>query len=75
MFFLFWKDFGVNRLTVPALFFLEIDPQGKILGVSTLPKSLHKQPEGLAIATDGTIYIANEGQGKTAKLVIYRLRK
>ena len=54
---------------------VEIDPQGKILGVAKLPKSTHKQPEGLAIAKDGTIIIANEGQGKTAKLVVYPARK
>ncbi|MGH7491718.1 MAG: SdiA-regulated domain-containing protein [bacterium] len=75
---------GLERHPVTGNFFvlannglamIEIDPQGKIMGVSTLPKSLHKQPEGLAIATDGTVFIANEGQGKTAKLVMYRLRK
>jgi uncharacterized protein YjiK len=57
-----------------GLAIVEFDPQGKILGVSTLRKSVHKQPEGLAIAADGTILIANEGQGKTAKLAIYRPR-
>jgi uncharacterized protein YjiK len=55
-----------------GLAIIELDTQGKILGISTLPKSIHKQPEGLAIAIDGTIFIANEGQGKAAKLVIYR---
>ncbi len=54
---------------------VEIDPQGKILGVSNLPKSVHNQPEGLAIAKDGAIYIANEGQGKSGKLAVYRPQK
>lgn len=51
---------------------VEMDAQGKILGVSTLRKAVNKQPEGLAIARDGTIFIANEGQGKMAKLAVYR---
>lgn len=62
-------------LAYNGLAIVEIDPLGKILGVSTLRKSVHKQPEGLAIATDGTIFIANEGQGKTAKLAIYQPAK
>ncbi len=72
---------GLERHPVTGHFFVlafnglaiaEIDPQGRILGISKLHKSTHKQPEGLAIAKDGTMVIANEGQGKTAKLVIYR---
>lgn len=50
---------------------IEITPAGKILGVSELKKSSNPQPEGLAIAQDGTLIIANEGQGKAASLTIY----
>lgn len=50
---------------------VELDPTGKILGVSELQKSSNPQPEGLAIAQDGTLIIANEGQGKAASLTIY----
>jgi uncharacterized protein YjiK len=54
---------------------IELDPAGKILGVSELKKSINPQPEGLAIANDGTIIIANEGQGKAGSLTIYSPRK
>jgi hypothetical protein len=38
-----------------------------------LPKSVHPQPEGLAIAPDGTAIICNEGSapGKPGRLVVY----
>ncbi len=62
-------------LAYNGLAIAEINPEGKILGVSELKKSLHPQPEGLAIANDGTLIISNEGQGKTATLVIYSPRK
>lgn len=50
---------------------IEINRAGKLLAVSTLPKSVHDQPEGLAIARDGTLVIANEGPKKSGTLVIY----
>lgn len=50
---------------------VELDRTGKLLGVTKLPKSVHSQPEGLAIARDGTLIIANEGQKKAGTLVIY----
>ena len=50
---------------------VEIDPSGKIIGISDVKKSVNKQPEGLAITADGTIIIANEGQKKRGKLAIY----
>ncbi len=54
---------------------VELNPAGKILGVSELKKSINPQPEGLAIANDGTLIIANEGQGKAGTLTVYSLKK
>lgn len=54
---------------------IEINPSGEILGVSTLKKSVNRQPEGLAIMSDGTLVISNEGQGKNGTLSIYPPRK
>ncbi len=54
---------------------VELNSAGKILGVSELKKSINPQPEGLAIANDGTLFIANEGQGRAATLTIYSPRK
>jgi len=47
-----------------------------LLAVSALPKSLHAQPEGLAIAANGTVVICNEspGKDKPGKLVVYSPR-
>lgn len=53
---------------------VELDANGNLLGVSSLPKSVHPQPEGLAIAPDGALVICNEGQGKAGRLVVYSPR-
>lgn len=52
---------------------VELDANGNLLGVSSLPKSVHPQPEGLAIAADGTLVICNEGggKGKPGRLAVY----
>ena len=50
---------------------IEITPDGDIIGVSKLRKSVNIQPEGLAILEDGTVLIANEGKKDYARLVIY----
>jgi uncharacterized protein YjiK len=53
---------------------VEIDPNGKLLGGSSLPKSVHKKPEGIALAPDRTVVICNEGGGKKSKagrIVVY----
>lgn len=52
---------------------VEMDANGNLLGASPLPKSANPQPEGLAIALDGTMIICNEGQGKAkaGKLCVY----
>jgi hypothetical protein len=55
---------------------VELDANGNFLAVSALPKSLHAQPEGLAIAANGTVVICNEspGKNKPGKLVVYSPR-
>lgn len=81
------KDFGpssIERDPRTGNFFVlaakgkaivEMDPNGNLLGVSSLPKSVHKKPEGLAIAPDRTVVICNEGGGKKGKtggrIVVY----
>jgi len=51
---------------------VEVTPRGEVIGFAELPKSVHRQPEGIAIAADGTLVIANEGGGKDATIVIYK---
>jgi uncharacterized protein YjiK len=55
---------------------VEIDANGNLLGISVLPKSVHPQPEGLAIAPDGTLVICNEGPSpnKPGRIVVYSPR-
>lgn len=38
-----------------------VAPDGRLAGVATLPRERLSQPEGLAFAADGTLYIASEG--------------
>jgi uncharacterized protein YjiK len=50
---------------------VEVTPKGEVIGFAELPKSVHRQPEAIAIAADGTLVIANEGSGKDGTIVIY----
>lgn len=50
---------------------VEIDVEGNILGQSLLNQREHRQPEGITFASDGTLIMANEGDGKHARLVVY----
>jgi uncharacterized protein YjiK len=56
---------------------VEMDPNGVLLGASSLPKSLHQKPEGVAIAPDRTVVICNEGGGKSkpGRIVVYPRHK
>jgi len=49
-----------------------LDPGGSILHLHQLDKSLYPQPEGLAFAADGTLFISTERKKKKAARV-YRL--
>ena len=42
---------------------IEISPDGKILAAVKLDKKYHKQPEGITIFPDGSLVIADEGNG------------
>ncbi|MCP3931851.1 MAG: hypothetical protein GY705_22480 [Bacteroidetes bacterium] len=50
---------------------LILSPEGKILHLEKLKKKMHNQPEGICFASDGTLYIANEGRGKGGKILEY----
>ncbi len=49
------------------------DPKGHILHIQKLNKKQHRQPEGLCFDQAGTLYIANEADGKRALLYVYRI--
>lgn len=47
-----------------------VNPEGKILHIEKLDKTVHRQPEGICFDKDGTMYLSNEA--KEGKAVIYR---
>ena len=50
----------------------EITPAGDVVAVARLPRALHRQAEGLALARDGTLLVADEANGARATLTAYR---
>ena len=53
---------------------LLMDPQGKLLQLHELNEEFFPQPEGLAFAPDGTLYISNEGKKGTANILEVELK-
>ncbi|HEX6104319.1 MAG TPA: hypothetical protein VFZ26_01965 [Gemmatimonadales bacterium] len=58
----------------PQRTFAEIDGSGRVLGGGKLGRSLHRQPEGLAVTPDLTLLISDEAGGKAATLTAYAYR-
>ena len=52
----------------------EITLGGDLIAVTALAAKRHRQPEGLAIGTNGELIIADEAAGGKATLTIYRTR-
>jgi hypothetical protein len=59
----------------PQRAFAEIDSTGKVLGGGVLPRAHHRQPEGLAIASDLTLLISDEAAGGRATITGYASRR
>lgn len=51
----------------------EITPDGHIVTAKQFPAQWHRKPEGITFAADGTLIIADEGDGKKARLTLYPL--
>lgn len=49
----------------------EITPTGQIVSVRQFPVQWHRKPEGITFTEDGTLIIADEGDGKKARLTLY----
>ena len=46
-----------------------LSPEGDLTAAVSLPPRLYPQPEGIAFARDGTLFISNEGGGGSATLL------
>ena len=51
---------------------VELTRSGELLGTAKLRSGTHRQPEGIAFAADGTLYIADEAPSGRATLTVYR---
>jgi uncharacterized protein YjiK len=53
---------------------IELNPNGKILAAVKLNSKVHQQSEGITFLNDGTMLISDEGQTKSGKITIYKLK-
>jgi hypothetical protein len=54
---------------------LELDRSGAVLAWRTLSRRHHRQAEGIAVADDGRLLVADEADGRTATLALYPPRR
>ncbi len=54
---------------------VELSPYGEILATKQLKRKDHPQPEGLAFFPDGSLVLADEGQGKRGTITRYHQRE
>lgn len=74
---------GIARNPISGTFFIiaargntiiEVSKTGEILDQADLPEKIHRQPEGIAFTSDGTLYISNEAAGKKPVIVVYKMK-
>ncbi|MFK7933067.1 MAG: SdiA-regulated domain-containing protein [Saprospiraceae bacterium] len=51
-----------------------LNPQGQMLHIEKLDKKIHRQPEGLAFAKNGTLYISSEGKKGAGKIQVFKMK-
>lgn len=52
---------------------VEVEESGVIKEMKKLPNKIHSQPEGIAISSDNTLYISNEG-GRSGTIIKYKMQ-
>lgn len=50
---------------------LELSREGEVLATQALPEEFHRQPEGIALGSDGTLFVSDEAAGETPTLSAY----
>jgi len=58
----------------PERTYLELAPTGAVLGGGRLNRDRHRQPEGIAVAPDLTVFVADEAAGHRASITAYAYR-
>ena len=58
----------------PERTYVELSPQGTVLGGGRLDRDRHRQPEGVAVAPDLTLLISDEGSRGKATITAYAYR-
>ena len=66
------KTEDVYILSSSKKMLLIINQAGEIQHLVKLSKKIHRQPEGIAFAEDGTLYISNEGKGGHGRIFVYK---
>jgi hypothetical protein len=61
-------------LAGPEHAFVELSPSGAVLGGGRLDHDLYRQPEGMAVGPDLTLFISDEARGHTAHITAYAFR-
>jgi len=61
-------------LAGPEHTFVELSPSGAVLGGGRLDHKVHRQPEGIAVGSDLTLFISDEARGRTARITAYAYR-
>lgn len=52
-----------------------LSPEGKMLALVKLKRSIFRQPEGICFTPDGTLFISNEGKGRAANIYKFNYKK
>jgi uncharacterized protein YjiK len=54
---------------------VELNPDGKLVNAKKINDKKHKQPEGITFLKDATLILADESNGKKARLTLIQLHK